>query len=326
MKKIHLFLLLILSIGYAIKIILISNSLLILHYPFISPDGFDWITEGVWLAQTLQGKNTANIVLPVARPPLFVLITAIDALLGQKGYVIASALGLSFFVTGLYASKFINEKNSFVLFSVFLIALLFTPVNFVRNYILSDAICVSLSLVASYYLLKFKEKLSHFKITLLAAIISLAGITQTYGLIAPFVILGVLLVFALKEKKIHIITEISTVIFLSVLFFLGGTFLWFSFIPHSSRPMNFEYLKISSTMTKFYFNTWSYYFAPFIPMFLSFLLVKKHAIFNDRSLISLWLVVIIFMVMVFFYQWPESRFTFMFWPFFVIAIFRSGKT
>ena len=67
MKKIHLFLLLILSIGYAIKIILISNSLLILHYPFISPDGFDWITEGVWLAQTLQGKNTANIVLPVAR-------------------------------------------------------------------------------------------------------------------------------------------------------------------------------------------------------------------------------------------------------------------
>lgn len=206
-KRILLILLLAFAGAYSAKIVAMSNPLLINRYPFVSPDGFDWltVTEGVWLAETLRGTDVSGVTLPVARPPVFVVIAAVDALLGQRGYALALVLGLSLFGTGYLVMRCLGEQASPSLSALALCALLLHPVNFVRSWILSDAVCVCLSLVATCYLFFELEKIqngssSAVRLVFSTLLITVAGLTQTYGLIAPL-IGSIVLAYLGKEEE-----------------------------------------------------------------------------------------------------------------------------
>lgn len=102
---------------------MLSNGYVINQYPFISPDGFDWITEGLYLSEAMKG-NLYEGVLPVARPPFFVFITAIDSLLGQTGTFIWLMNSIAFFVTGYLGLLLIKYKEQSNWFNtIFLIAI-----------------------------------------------------------------------------------------------------------------------------------------------------------------------------------------------------------
>jgi hypothetical protein len=325
-KNLPFLFLLIVSGIYVAKILLLSYPLVINTYPYISSDGFDWLTEGFWLAQTTLGENVSDVALPIARPPVFVFITFLDALLGQNAYIISLAFGVSFLGTGYYAVKSLGSNIDPLLSLVFLFALLFSPVNFVRKWMLSDSVCVFLSLAAVYYLFVLYRNSfnSLFQMIVLSFAIAVSGATQTYGLVAPLISIGFLSILTIKERNFFLLGRLVGVFSLALLIFFLFLFFWYGFIPHTSTPVTFGLLNFSSfAMARFYFHLWVYYFFPFTPLLMLVFWVDGNAFFEDPLLISLWLSVIAFFVLTFFYQWPESRFTFMYWHFFVIAVFKT---
>jgi hypothetical protein len=322
--RVSLLLLIIFSILYTKLIIVLSSGLVINHYPFISNDGFDWITEGYWLTTRLVGFNVSDIVLPLARPPMFVFITALDSLAGQKGLIIAIALGLAMFGTGYIVLKSTGKNLSSILSIIILVALLLTPVNFVRKWILSDAIGVFLSLFAMYYLFENRNNLaSPRRMIFLSILIVSTGVTQIYGVIGPLIGIVVLLIFALIERQFNLAKLLLTIGVLSIVFLALVSYVWYSFIPHYYTPSTFSLLRLSTGMFHFYLNTWGYYFLPFIPLLFGVLLININKILKNPFLFSLWISVIVFMFLAFCYQWKEARFTFIFWPFFIIAIYKT---
>jgi hypothetical protein len=321
---ISLLLLFIFSILYSKLIIVLSSGLVINHYPFISNDGFDWITEGYWLTTRLAGFDVSGIVLPIARPPMFVFITALDSLAGQKGFVIAIVFGLTIFGTGYIVLKGIGKNLNSTLSIIILVALLLTPVNFVRKWILSDTFCVFLSLFAMYYLFENRNNLaSPRRVIFLSILIVSASVTQIYGLIGPLIGIVVLLIFALIERQFNLVKLLLTIVVLSIVLLALVSYVWYRFIPHYYTPGIFYLLQLSTGMFHFYLNTWGYYFLPFIPLLFGFLLVNINKIIRNPFLVSLWVSVAVFMFLALCYQWKDARFTFIFWPFFIIAIYKT---
>lgn len=308
---------------YFVKLVVLSNGYVINQYPFISPDGFDWITEGLYLSEAIKGNLYAG-VLPVARPPFFVFITAIDVLLGQTGIFIWLMNGIAFFVTGYLGLLLVRYKEQSNWFNIiFLIVLLLAPVNYVRLWMLSDAITVALSLTTVYYLYRHQNFDSFKQIIFASFLIAIAGSSQIYGLMLPLIYLGTLFLFSFSNKEI-IKRQIIYLVVLSLVMYAIINYLWFKFIPHGMTPKNFVLLKLSFDMFWFYFHTWGFYFFPFLPLLLLVGSLKKNEYIKDVFLVSLWLAVLVFMTLCFVYQWQESRFTFMFWYVLVIAIFRSS--
>lgn len=325
-KKNSFILLFLLSISflYFIKLIILSNGYAINQYPFISPDGFDWLTEGLYLSEAIKG-NLYDGVLPVARPPVFIFITALDAFWGQTGVVIWLFNSIAFFITGYVGLLLIKYKEQSTWFNIiFLVALLLAPINYVRLWMLSDSITVALSLATVYYLYKHQDFNSLKQIILASFLIAIAGSSQIYGLMFPLIYIGTLFLFSFSNKKI-VKKQIIFLVVLSLVIYAILNYLWFNFIPHGMTPKNFVLLKLSFDMFWFYFHTWGFYFFPFLPLLFLIGKVKKKEYLQDIFLVSLWIAVIVFMTLCFIYQWQESRFTFMFWYILVIAIFRSSQ-
>lgn len=320
-------LLLLFSFIYSYQIIRLSNGFMINQYPFISPDGFDWLTEGVWLSKKIGGHTLSNIVLPIARPPSFVVVTALDAFWGQNGVVVAIVLGISMFGVGYLTIKSLGIRpNSFLAVFV-LIALLLTPVNFVRNWILSDSLAVFISFLALFYVYKiYEKKQTPINTSLLVLIIAVAGNVQTYALIPVLVGISVLIIRALASGNKKDFLKGLSVLILSLMLYFVFSYAWYRFIPHHNTPSTFSLLELTLAMLPFYINVWGYYFLPFLPLILGLFMVDKKKILKDDFLLSLWLSVFAFMLLAFFYQWKESRFTFIFWPLFVTAIFKTFLT
>ena len=320
-------LLLLFSFIYSYQIIRLSNGFMINQYPFISPDGFDWLTEGVWLSKKIGGHTLSNIVLPIARPPSFVVATALDAFWGQNGVAVAIVLGISMFGLGYLTIKSLNISSNSPLTVLVLISSILTPVNFVRNWVLSDSLGVFISFLAVFYLFQIYEKEKTFKnISILVAIVAIAGNVQTYALIPVLVGIAVLLIKALALRNKKDFLKAILILILSLILYVVFSYAWYRFIPHEDTPTTFKYLKLSIDMFPFYVNVWGYYFLPFLPLILGLFMVDKKKILKDDFLLSLWLSVFAFMLLAFFYQWKESRFTFIFWPLFVTAIFKTFLT
>ena len=93
------------------RIVLLSSGNVLNNYPAISSDGYDWLTEGLYMKLLLK-HAVATRVLPVLRPPVFVLVTTLDAFAGQGGYVIAAANALAWGATIICAWRLIDPSAS----------------------------------------------------------------------------------------------------------------------------------------------------------------------------------------------------------------------
>lgn len=325
-KKINIFFLLVVflfSLAYSFKFNSLIHLNLIQSYPYISNDGFDWYTEGAYLAKIITQQQFSNIPLPVLRPPFFVFICAIDVLLGEKGLFISFIYGLSILISFIYLVRLYElialkqkiEKSSFSLYIIF-IGITLSPLNFVRTYLLSDAITICLSILSVYFL--FKYQIFKNKKVLFTAIIFtiLASITQTYGAL-PFLICASIFIFynfkVFKEIRNLLFAIVSVLIIHFLLIYL-----WRNFLPHNSTPDNFNLLKLQLSMFSFYARTWTFYFLPFIVFLFWHGLSTFFTVLRYSYILPLSVTVFCISVLDFLYQWPDSRFTYILWPWILI--------
>jgi hypothetical protein len=301
------------SLIFCFKFIQLSGGDLLDKYPYISPDGFDWYIEGGYLYNLLF--DSIKTPLNVLRPPVFVLMCFIDYALGKSGYFLGLIFGLSIYTNYFYILKIleivINKKEYIFINIVVALCCTVIPINFIKPFLLSDSVAITLSLVASYYFLKNTLSFSRLDLFIGSCLSLLGGLTQTYALIPSIVILFSLII----NKDSRIFSSIKYYLYSLILILVSYvvvTYAWRFAIPHLATPLNFSLLKLSLGMMGFYISTWSFYFSPF----LIYLVIIKRYDFNLNKIYFIGTVStisLIFSFLTFFYQWPEARFTSYFW-------------
>ena len=316
----------------------LSNGNVIDHYPYITPDGFDWYTEGVYLVRTLQG-----FILPplfVLRSPGFVLVTALDFAIGRPGLVIGITYGAAIFFTYYFALRLIDlshdsftntftqnskqpqPKQQWQSWYAIPLAIGFTvySVNFFRPFLLSDGMATCLTVMSIFLLAKTiasKNINFYFLLAILSA--SLAALTQTYA-VMPFEILCVILIFQhFKSNKNNRFKYLGAAFTVPIIVFVLS-WLWRLYMPHEIIPKPFDLLALNLNMTKFYKNTWGFYILPFILIWGIFCYVNPKKIFTNIITQHAIVTTIVMMFFCFFYQWKEARFTYYFWPWLLIGL------
>jgi hypothetical protein len=315
----------VLSALYVLKFNLIIGENILSSYPYISNDGFDWYVEGLYLIQLIQYRDLYENVLPVLRPPIFVLICAIDVLLGQRGFFISMVYGVASCLTFIFlvilykliAKTQKIERNNFSIYLI-LIGITLSPINYVKVYLLSDTITVCLSAASILYLYKYHliKNTKFIFIALTCAIVS--SLTQTYGFL-PFIICSfIFFIYSFRDNKRdnYYLISIFFVISLHLIF----VFLWRHLIPHNSTPDNFILLKFELSMLSYYMRTWTFYFLPFLAYIFCFGFLSFYNTLKSKYVLPLTIVSLSMAILAFLYQWPDARFTYIFWPW-VVLIF-----
>ena len=153
------------------------------------------------------------------------------------------------------------------------------------------------------------------------ALTVLAGLTQTYGMIPFFVICGVYAFFELSERRTRPVNPLPLLALVIVVFLdVNLESIWATKVPHLGVLKPFGYLQLSVNMTPFYVGLWSLCFAVFIPLLaaIGIVLVRRREVV-DRVSLALSATVAVFATLSFGYQFPEARFTFIYWALFLLA-------
>jgi hypothetical protein len=315
------------AILFSIKFYVLSNGNVLNHYPFISPDGFDWYTEGIYLVHLIQGDKLQ--ALPVLRPPIFVFITALDYIFGGSGLILSVFYFLSITMTFFFMLWIIDmgcsfkNKDPWLHFSL-AIAVTLYPINFIKGYLLSDSIAVCLSLFSVFMLMKYFNENKKYLLFFSGFIALSAGLTQTYALLPYLVFIVFRLIFMYKKSKANVLALFTNLSIIFLAFFLVS-FIWRHTLSHGSTPQNFELLHLGIAMLSFYMNTWGYYFLPLIIFLFSIKPYKAFLIKNQSIMLSSAAVTFTLAFLCFIYQWPEARFTYYFWPWALITLFLFVK-
>ena len=290
-------------------------------YPYISPDGFDWIYEGAYLRAVLSGWASSELPPPfLLRQPIFVLVTALDAAAGSRGIIIIVCMAISFALTAVAINQILVELGVSPLIRLWgTIAFIMSPLNFYAYWVLSDQLAIMLMMVSTYLLIKSDCGLNRKTYIVSTIVAVLAGLTQLYGLI-PFA-LGTILFFVYRRLKykqftydILVISAVAAGIWATILYF------WFKIIPHEGYATQLAKLELSLDMLDFYINTWIFGFGPLLIVCMYAILTAKSRLrvfsnVNDLLMLS---IVIFFSIMAFIYQWPEARFSFLYQGFVII--------
>jgi len=288
-------------------------------YPFISDDGYDWIYEGIALSDLLQKGKLEP--WPILRSPGFVLISTIDAWFRANGGVI---LGAQVIGTFLALAALVWLAGIFRVSALptlcGLVALYLSPLGQMRLYVLSDALASGLLALSVAAYCHYRYLRGGNVALVVVCLFSLgAALVQTYGLIPLLVLSAFDLVRDwLRAKPLDLRLVIG--VFLTTFMFVSMLWLWTSLIPHLDRPNQFSLLKLSTAMSPFYLRTWVFAFGLFIPLLLISMLQrmshKLSAVIKGGAAQSLGMLILAFMTITFFYQWEESRFTFIYQPVF----------
>ena len=287
-------------------------------YSAITVDGFDFILTGRAIA------SGVIVELPVLRNPLFTLISAIDYLIGGIGIAFAFTIGLSLILQYVAISKLIKFYGlSKSISTSILVIFFFNPIHFLDLYILSDSISLSIMMFGIATMIMKKSNTSEILGVFLIIISALGQFYTLFGLLFLFVnnrIQGMTLINYMKQflknKNIYL-----TAILLA--FYLLIRKSWTTLIDHKSVPSNFSLLEISFKMFDFYLNTWIVLFIPFIIVILGITFNQnqklvyfiKTKFFDSGFIISLFLGILLF-----FYQWKESRFSYLLVIFIIINL------
>jgi hypothetical protein len=315
------------SLLFSIQFVILANGDVVNNYPYISPDGFDWYTQGLYITKLLNGAVLPE--LPVLRPPVFVLVTAADNIAGGHGFVLAMVLGIAILSSYYFTLKIIDTansgqyRNSWYLVPLAIGTTIY-PMNFFKPYLLSDGLAVAISLASVHLLVRYDAEHSTRILVISVSVAVLAGLTQTYALI-PFAtacLAGALIYYQSNRGKSY---SLMWALFATAAIFALLTFLWRWVIPHASTPQNFELLKLNTNMFGFYFQTWGYYFLPFILFFLIYRRFKFVWSATNLVMIVVTVVLLLMASLCLIYQWPEARFTYYLWPWLMILIFTATR-
>lgn len=281
----------------------------------ISPDGFDWVMEGRALAQGVAEP------WPVLRNPGMVVLSAIDHFAGGFGYffALANSLGLAaqWFVLDTVAkyANFSGRAKFLTAASYFLL-----PIHFISNYVLADTFAVG-AVMLSLYLFWFASIRNSPSLAMLAGTVSVvAGSFQLYGL-APALAYLTFTLYLWATREHQTIKKIKPILFASGVAAIAAVLLmrqlWESSIPHGSTPAMLDLLAINLNMTTFYLEVWLFTFSPILLAVITFsslgrwpLIIKNLARPAKSGAALFGLGFLGLGLFSFFYQWPESRFTY----------------
>ena len=311
------------SIAFAINFISLSRNGVINGYPYVSPDGFDWYAEGIYLYTSLF--KILEFPLQVLRPPIFVIFCGIDYLFGGAGYIIGGIYGINIIVFYKFICKFIKLVNKKVSDSLIYpsVALSCTilPINFIRPYLLADEIAITLSMLSAYFAYRGIREKSLKNYAMGGFICFLGGLTQTYAML-PFLCIFFVYISTNFFKNINFNRYIFLYTFITLAGYLSFIYKWRNFLPHLSTPNNFNLLAFDLKMLMFYISAWSIFFFEF---FAFKLIAVNFKIRNDiiYKNIDLLFLTILLAILSLFYHWPESRFIAYYWHF-ILIIFLIG--
>ena len=199
------------------------------------------------------------------------------------------------------------------------IAFIMSPLNFYTYWVLSDPLAVMLMMVSTYFFMTSRFGLDRRRYLAATFVAVLAGLTQLYGLI-PFA-LGTILSFVKRRQEykqwawdLVLYSTIAAIIWAAILY------IWLQIMPHNGTPMQItqlQVLKLSLNMLDFYTNTWIFGFGPLLIVCVCALICTKDRIKILSNFDNLYILVVIllFSVLVFTYQWPEARFSFLYQSF-----------
>jgi len=312
------------AINFFAKYILLADGSVLDRYPYISVDGYEWYTNGVYLYESLAGRFNQLPLITVLRPPVYVVLAALDYGIGENGIIIGLAASICIVTSYLAASKLCFHKcanlrvdNIFIGWCLAL-AFTFSPINFIRPYILADTLATALSILSICILKKFFES-NHIHYLIVASLLSgLSALTQTYGFI-PFAIYTTsqLAFIWRKQSNKYRATVLGCLTITAIAAFLASYY-WRLYMPHLTTPDNFNFFEFSLKNLNFYKNTWAFVLWPVILVFLTSLVNHRFRVAINSFQISIILICITFGILSFFYQWKESRFTFLLWPWIII--------
>ncbi len=278
----------------------INSKSLLLNWPYISPDGFDTILEGRLI-------GTEDLVLPILRNPGIVMVSKFDALFGGFGAIFwasnTAGLTLQCIAIQKYASKYlITPQKLFLILAVYFLSY----IHFISLFILADTIAIGIMCYAVSLILTNDDitKVTYLKILFL---ILISSFFQSYCLIS-------LIPFTMSLAKSGFFRCILQGILGPIGIYVFVTKFYQDAIPHLATPVNFPLLKLSLDMSSFYFNTWLVTFGPILVLVFALLSsMSKNRIrpiskfiFLSSDLIPGYSI----LFLTFFYQWPESRFTY----------------
>ena len=283
-------------------------------YSAITVDGFDFIITG----RALMGGIISD--WPVLRNPLFTSISALDSFFGNFGVAFSITIGISLLLQFISLNKLCNyfKLNEITSASIFLVFFM-NNIHFIDVYILSDSISLSLMFFGITLIIVKKSNRSELLGSLLIVFSSLGQFYTLFGLLFLFMPNHIKIrdiFFRLKQKN-----SIITILAILISFIVRK--IWSLQIGHESVPANFSLLKFNINMFNFYINTWVVIFIPFIISLLYFSFINPVAIVKSikqyffKSGLYISIIVGIF---IFFYQWNESRFSYLLFIFVMINI------
>ena len=274
-------------------------------YSAITVDGFDFIITGRALMEGIISG------WPVLRNPLFTGISALDSLFGNFGVAFSITIGIALLLQFISLNKICNYFKFNEITSASIMVIFFmNNIHFIDVYVLSDSISLSLMLFGITLIVIKKKPSSELLGSLLIVFSSLGQFYTLFGLLFLFIPNHIKIndiFFRLKQKN-FIITALAILISIMI------RKIWSLQIGHESVPANFSLLKLNINMFNFYLNTWVVIFIPFIISILYFLFINpimvvksiKQNIMKSGLYISF-----IVGIFIFFYQWNESRFSYL---------------
>lgn len=293
-------------------------------YPYISDDGFDWVTQGVALNQMMTGVDSST--WPVLRSPIFVMLTSIDHILGSNGYVIMFTQSASVAAIAALVIHFALRQGFGTLISLLLGSATYLAMSsYFHLWLLSDSLASCLmaySAVSTIYCLEAydeaKAQSPSGRVSWITPLVFavLAGLTQTYGLVAMLVVCGTYFAasfLGLHSNKVRAPAISLAVIGLVLVFGIKAT--WAGAIPHGMEPNQFSLLKFDLSMLGFYRELWPLFFGAMVPTAITAAFFKlRHAALPTVQQLALVAICLAFAMLCMLYQWEDARFTFIYMP------------
>ena len=277
-------------------------------YSAITIDGFEFIITGRAFAMGILENY------PILRNPPYVLLAALDSVLGKSGFGFGSVVFISIMIQ-LYSIMGLMKilKLSYHLRSTILVVFFFNFINFINLYILSDLMVISILMlgITQIFANLIGSKIG-FKTYSGVTLIFLSSIGQFYALLSLIILLP-FYVSKVFKKRIIYLSLYSASLFICTLIV---KYFWNRLISHKKVPVQWENLDFTFNMFNYYINTWLYVFTPLLVAVVAHfknVFNKGNYIFTPNSKILTQVFALLIAVtasVIFLYQFYESRYTY----------------
>lgn len=298
-----------------VRTIRLSGPDLVENYPYMFPDSFDWITNGLYYLDLWW--NGATPASPTIRHPLFSFLVSFTYLMEYPTLlVILSQVAILGALFILYKTlQHLNVRPIFITLALVFLTFNYS-FNLFRLFVMPDSLGIFFLTLSTYlYILAFNgESLIWHKLIWAAFVGALGSATQYFGVFSTLAFMPLLMLWGLRYKrKEWLVAAICAGTIAISPIGLWALFKKIHFGDFSATQVShFFYLQLSFHNWDFYKTVWTVYFLPLIacvPFLILAFGVRAPSKRPSFETIFLLLLNALFFFFIFIYQWQEGRFT-----------------